>query len=36
MRTTLAIAAFFLAALLFASGSMPDVVKAVLDFLGLA
>jgi hypothetical protein len=33
MRTILAIALFILAALLFASGSMPDVVKAMIDFV---
>lgn len=33
MRTALAIALFILAALLFASGAMPDVIKAVLVFV---
>lgn len=36
MRTVLAIAAFIMAALLFASGYVPTIVKAVAAFLGLA
>jgi hypothetical protein len=36
MRTALAIVCLILAALMFASGSVSAVIKAVLDFLGLA
>lgn len=36
MRTALAIALFILAALMFATGSAPTIVRAVLDFVGVA